>query len=70
MQTEHEYDLKVLGRATGKASTRAEAEEIIEGLLLTIRSLRESPQQSFEKEKTIFSLQAAIAGIRETMPRA
>lgn len=70
MRTEHEYDLKTIGQATGKASTRAEAEQIIEGLLATIRSLRESPQQSFEKEKTIFSLQAAIAGIRETMPRA
>lgn len=68
MRTEREYDLLLLGRATGKFSSRAEAEQIIEGLLTTIRSLRESPQQSFENEKTIFSLQAAISGIRETMP--
>jgi hypothetical protein len=70
MRTRYEKDLFRLGVATGKASTRAEAEEIIEGLLATIRSLRESSHQSPATEKTIFSLQAAIAGIRETMPRA
>ena len=69
MHTRYEKDLFRLGAATGKNSTRAEAEEMIDGLLLTIRSLRDGSHQSPETERAIFSLQAAISGIRETMPR-
>jgi hypothetical protein len=70
MKNEHDDSLFRLGSATGRASTRAEAEKMIEGLLATIRSLRESAHQGPEKERTIFALQSAIAGIRESMPNA
>jgi hypothetical protein len=55
-----------IGRTSGRVSTRQEAELIIQGLLGTIRSLRE---QSGTENETAWALLAAIEGIRETMPR-
>lgn len=55
-----------IGRTSGRVSTRQEAELIIQGLLGTIRSLRE---QSGAENETAWALLAAIEGIRETMPR-
>lgn len=55
-----------LGRTSGRVSTREEAEQIIKGLLGTVRSLRE---QSGTENETAWALLAAIEGIRETMPR-
>lgn len=69
MAKSREHELREIGLVTGRSSTREEAQAIIQGLLSTIRSLRDNPQDTPEKEQTIFSLQAAIAGIRETMPR-
>lgn len=55
-----------IGRTSGRVATRQEAELIIQGLLGTIRSLRE---QSGTENETAWALLAAIEGIRETMPR-
>lgn len=55
-----------LGRTSGRVATRQEAELMIQGLLGTVRSLRE---QSGTENQTAWALLAAIEGIRETMPR-
>jgi hypothetical protein len=55
-----------LGRATGRVSTRDEAEAIIAGLMGTVRSIRE---ESGHDNAVAWSLMAAIEGLRETMPR-
>jgi hypothetical protein len=53
------------GRATGQASTRLEAEQIIRGLMESVRSLRELGDLD---NPVIWRLMSAIEGIRETMP--
>jgi len=55
-----------IGRTSGRVATRQEAELMIQGLLGTVRSLRE---QSGTENETAWALLAAIEGIRETMPR-
>jgi len=54
------------GRATGRASTRLEAEQIIRGLMESVRSLRELGDLD---NPVIWRLMSAIEGIRETMPK-
>lgn len=55
-----------LGRTTGRVASREEAEQIITGLMGTIRSIREV---SGIENETAWALLAAIEGIRETMPK-
>lgn len=55
-----------LGRTAGRVSTREEAEDIIKGLMGTVRSIREA---SGPENPTAWALIAAIEGIRETMPK-
>lgn len=63
-----EEEMRALGRSTGATLTRLEAHQMIDGLLGSIRQLRED-ESSPETERSVFSLMAAIEGIRETMPR-
>lgn len=55
-----------LGRTAGRVSTRQEAEGLIEGLMGTVRSIREA---SGPENQTAWALIAAIEGVRETMPK-
>jgi hypothetical protein len=59
-------EMLALGRTAGQVSSREEAEQIIQGLLGTVRSIRET---SGMENEIAWSLMAAIEGIRETMPR-
>lgn len=59
-------EMLAIGRTAGVVSSREEAEQIIQGLLGTIRNIRE---QSGPENETAWALMAAIEGIRETMPR-
>lgn len=63
-----EEEMRALGRSTGAVLTHSEAREMIEGLLGSIRKLRQE-EPSNENERSLFNLKAAIEGIRETMPR-
>lgn len=66
MSTPTREEMLALGRTAGQVSSREEAEQIIQGLLGTVRSIRE---QSGIENETAWALLAAIEGIRETMPR-
>lgn len=55
------------GRVTGRAATRLEAEQIISGLMESVRSLRELGDLD---NPVIWRLMAAVEGIRETMPKS
>ena len=68
MDYETEEEMRALGKATGAVISRAEASVMIDGLLETIRELRQKGL-SIENERSIFNLKAAIEGIREGMLR-
>jgi hypothetical protein len=55
------------GRVTGRVATRLEAEQIIRGLMESVRSLRELGDLD---NPVIWRLMAAVEGIRETMPKS
>jgi hypothetical protein len=59
-------DMLELGRATGRASTREQSEEIIHGLMGTVKMVQE---ESGGDSEIAWSLMSAIEGIRETMKR-
>ena len=68
MAFQTEEEMRELGKATGAIISRAEAEGMINGLLETIRQLRDKDANA-EDDRAVFNLKAAIEGIRETMPR-
>lgn len=66
MSSPSREEMLELGRATGRAATREDAENIVAGLMQTVRTVRE---QSGHDSQIAWSLMAAIEGIRETMKR-
>lgn len=63
--TNFEDTMRLAGKSAARISNKEEVDQIIDGLLSTIRSLRAADPVTPDAEKTIFALRAAIEGLRE-----